>query len=71
MIGECLSMSDSTKERNHKQVKVKFVPDWHEPDKEQPYMAGDKVLHAGYVWVSQINYNTFEPGTMMGWKIDM
>ena len=38
-----------------------IIPDWVQPDSTNPYMRGDKVRHNGKVWVSDIDYNVFEP----------
>ena len=40
------------------------IPDWEQPESTNPYMKGDKVRHIGKVWVSDIDYNVFEPPTM-------
>ena len=42
------------------------IPEWEQPDSTNPYMAGDKVSHNGKVWVSDIDYNVWEPGAY-GW----
>lgn len=44
-----------------------IVPEWVQPDSTNPYMMGDKVTHNGLVWVSNIDYNVFEPG-VAGWE---
>lgn len=44
------------------------IPEWVQPDSTNPYMRGDKVRHVGYVWVSDIDYNVFEPG-VAGWSV--
>lgn len=43
------------------------IPDWVQPESTNPYMKGDKVRHNGKVWVSDIDYNVFEPG-VAGWS---
>ena len=43
------------------------IPDWEQPESTNPYMKGDKVRHNGKVWVSDIDYNVFEPG-VAGWS---
>ena len=43
-----------------------IIPDWVQPESTNPYMKGDKVRHNGDVWVSDIDYNVFEPG-VAGW----
>lgn len=43
------------------------IPDWEQPESTNPYMKGDKVRHIGKVWVSDIDYNVFEPG-VAGWS---
>lgn len=43
------------------------IPDWVQPGSTNPYMQGDKVRHGGKVWVSDIDYNTWEPG-VYGWS---
>lgn len=40
------------------------IPDWEQPESTNPYMKGDKVRHIGKVWVSDIDYNVYEPPTM-------
>ena len=40
------------------------IPDWEQPSSTNPYMRGDKVRHIGKVWVSDIDYNVYEPPTM-------
>ena len=42
------------------------IPEWVQPDSTNPYMAGDKVRHLGKVWVSDIDYNVYEP-SVYGW----
>ena len=43
------------------------IPEWVQPESTNPYMKGDKVRHVGKVWVSDIDYNVFEPG-VAGWS---
>lgn len=43
------------------------IPEWVQPDSTNPYMKGDKVIHNGKTWVSDIDYNVFEPG-IAGWS---
>ena len=40
------------------------IPDWVQPESTNPYMKGDKVRHIGKVWVSDIDYNVYEPPAM-------
>ena len=42
------------------------IPGWVQPDSTNPYMAGDKVMHNGKTWVSDIDNNVWEPG-VYGW----
>lgn len=42
------------------------IPEWVQPDSTNPYMAGDKVMHNGKTWVSDIDNNVWEPG-VYGW----
>ena len=44
------------------------IPEWEQPISTNPYMRGDKVRHNGLVWVSDIDYNVFEPG-VAGWSV--
>ena len=44
------------------------VREWVQPDSTNPYMKGDKVRHNGQTWVSDIDYNVFEPG-VAGWSV--
>lgn len=43
------------------------IPEWVQPDSTNPYMKGDKVRHNGKVWISDIDYNVYEPG-IAGWS---
>lgn len=43
------------------------IPDWVQPISTNPYMMGDKVRHNGKIWISDIDYNVFEPG-VAGWS---
>ena len=43
------------------------IPEWEQPESTNPYMAGDKVKHKGKTWVSDIDYNVWEPG-FYGWS---
>lgn len=42
------------------------IPEWEQPDSTNSYMAGDKVMHNGKTWVSDIDNNVWEPG-VYGW----
>ena len=42
------------------------VPEWEQTGSTNPYSAGDKVLHNGKTWVSDIDNNVWEPG-VYGW----
>lgn len=37
------------------------IPEWVQPDSTNPYMTGDKVRHNGYIWVSLVDNNVWEP----------
>lgn len=39
---------------------------WEKPESTNPYMRGDKVTHNGKTWVSNADYNVWEPG-VYGW----
>ena len=43
------------------------IPEWVQPESTNPYMKGDKVRHNGKVWISDIDFNVFEPG-IAGWS---
>lgn len=43
------------------------IPDWVQPISTNPYMKGDKVRHNGKIWISDIDYNVYEPG-IAGWS---
>lgn len=45
----------------------KILP-WEQPDSTNPYMIGDKVTHNGQTWISDVDYNTWEPG-VYGWSV--
>ena len=42
------------------------IPEWVQPSSTNPYMVGDKVRHNDKVWISIVDYNTWEPG-VYGW----
>ena len=44
------------------------IPDWEQPSSTNPYSKGDKVKHNGKTWVSTIDNNVWEPGTVEYWK---
>ena len=46
---------------------VNVIPEWEQPSSTNPYAAGDKVKHNGYVWISTIDGNVWEPG-VYGWE---
>lgn len=39
---------------------------WEQPDSTNAYATGDKVSHAGKLWVSSVEQNVWEPG-VYGW----
>lgn len=43
------------------------IPEWEQPDSTNPYMKGDKVMHNGKTWVSDVDNNSWEPG-VYGWS---
>lgn len=43
------------------------IPEWEQPDSTNPYMKGDKVMHNGKTWVSDVDNNVWEPG-VYGWS---
>ena len=42
------------------------IPAWEQPDSTNPYSKGDKVMHNGKTWVSDIDNNVWTPG-VYGW----
>lgn len=44
----------------------KILP-WQQPDSTNAYSKGDKVMHAGKTWVSDVDGNVWEPG-VYGWS---
>ena len=44
------------------------IGEWVQPDSTNPYMRGDRVTHNGKTWVSTIDNNVWEPGTVEYWK---
>ena len=42
------------------------IPAWEQPGSTNTYMTGDKVTHNGKTWVSDLDYNSYEPG-VHGW----
>lgn len=53
-------------------AKVLTNPDepqpWEQPSSTNPYMRGDRVMHNGHTWESDIDNNVWEPG-VYGWSI--
>lgn len=43
------------------------IPEWEQPGSTNPYSKGDKVMHNGKTWVSNIDGNVWEPG-VYGWN---
>lgn len=43
------------------------IPQWEQPDSTNPYMKGDKVIHLGKTWESEVDGNVWEP-SVYGWK---
>lgn len=43
------------------------IPDWVQPESTNPYMKGDKVMHNGSAWISDIDNNVWEP-SVYGWS---
>ena len=43
------------------------IPEWEQPDSTNPYSKGDKVMHNGKTWVSDVDGNVWEPG-VYGWS---
>lgn len=43
------------------------IPAWEQPGSTNTYMTGDKVTHNGKTWVSDLDYNSYEPG-VHGWS---
>lgn len=44
------------------------IGEWVQPDSTNPYMRGDKVNYNGKTWISTIDNNVWEPGTVEYWK---
>lgn len=42
------------------------IPEWEQPDSTNAYAKGDKVVHNGKTWVSDVDNNVWEPGAY-GW----
>ena len=42
------------------------IHEWEQPDSTNPYSKGDKVMHNGKTWTSDIDNNVWEPG-VYGW----
>lgn len=51
-----------------KRVSVEEWPEWIQPlGSEDAYSKGDKVKHNNKTWISDVDYNTWEPG-VYGWS---
>lgn len=44
-----------------------MVPQWVQPESTNPYKKGDRVVHNGGMWISQVEQNIWEPG-VYGWE---
>ena len=44
------------------------IGEWVQPGSTNPYMRGDRVSYNGKTWVSTIDNNVWEPGTVEYWK---
>ena len=42
------------------------IPEWEQPDSTNPYMRGNRVMHGGKMWESDVENNVWEPG-IYGW----
>ena len=42
------------------------IPEWVQPGSTNSYMKGDKVRHNNKIWISNVDYNVWEPG-VYGW----
>ena len=42
------------------------IPEWEQPDSTNPYMRGNRVMHGGKMWESDVDNNVWEPG-IYGW----
>lgn len=46
------------------------IPEWEQPDSTNPYMAGDKVILDGVIYVSLIDNNVWKPTDYpAGWQM--
>ena len=43
------------------------IPEWVQPDSTNGYMEGDKVRHNEKIWISDVDFNVWEPG-VYGWS---
>ena len=43
------------------------IPEWTQPESNNPYMTGDRVTYNGSVWVSTVDNNVWAPG-IYGWE---
>ncbi len=44
------------------------IGEWVQPDSTNPYKKGDRVMHNGHTWESDIDGNVWEPG-VYGWSM--
>ena len=44
------------------------IPEWSQPESNNPYMTGDEVTHNGNTWRSTVDNNVWEPG-VYGWDM--
>ena len=44
------------------------ILEWEQPESTNPYMKGDKVIHNGVTYISDVDNNVWEPG-VYGWSV--
>ncbi len=73
--GELICLSPDWTPANAPSLFAKLLPgqegspigEWEQPDSTNPYRAGERVMHHGVLWISEIDDNVWEPG-VYGWQ---
>ena len=73
--GEPICLSPDWTPANAPSLFAKLLPgqegtsigEWEQPDSTNPYRAGERVMHNGVLWISEMDDNVWEPG-VYGWQ---
>ena len=74
-VGEPIRLSPDWTPANAPSLFAKLLPGqegtpigaWVQPDSTNPYQSGERVMHNGVLWISEMDDNVWEPG-VYGWQ---